>query len=71
MEVFINRVKDVNTYVNAVVGERYDLALQEAQKVDDALDSGQVPEHWSQINAPLLGVPLTVKEAFQVKGIYR
>lgn len=42
--------------------------LKEAKKVDEILSSETLPEKYSEENAPLLGVPFTVKESIWVKG---
>lgn len=69
MEAFIDRVTEVNPLINAVVAERYQVALTEAMEVDkklagaDGLDASLSVE-----NAPFLGVPVSIKEAFSVKG---
>ncbi|KAJ8315772.1 hypothetical protein KUTeg_007922 [Tegillarca granosa] len=69
MEAFINRVKEVNPIINAVVDERFELAIQEAIAVDKILESDNLDDKWSEKNAPLLGVPMSVKEAFALKGM--
>jgi len=68
MEAFIDRVKEVDPYVHAVIANRFDEAVQEAEQVDRLLDSGDLAQEYSEENAPLLGVPLSVKEAFALKG---
>ena len=66
--MFIARIRQVNKYVNAVVADRFDEALEEAAEIDQILDSGDVPERYSVDRAPFLGVPLTTKEAISIKG---
>ncbi|XP_038059114.1 fatty-acid amide hydrolase 2-like [Patiria miniata] len=66
VEAYIDRIKEVNGLLNAMVSYRFSEARDEAQQIDEMLDSGQVPERYSEKNAPFLGVPLTVKEAFSV-----
>ncbi|XP_022094747.1 fatty-acid amide hydrolase 2-like [Acanthaster planci] len=68
VEAYIERIKEVNGLLNAMVSYRFSEALEEAQQIDDMLDSGEVPDRYSEKNAPFLGVPLTVKEAFFVIG---
>ena len=66
MVAFIERIKAVNGVINAVVDDRYADALAEAQEIDRRLDGRD-----SQLQAlPLLGVPITVKVAFGVKGVF-
>ena len=57
----------VNPVINAVVDQMFDSALAEAADVDSALTSHL--ESISISKRPLLGVPLTVKEAFGVRGM--
>ena len=57
----------VNPVINAVVDQMFDSALAEAADVDSALTSHL--ETISISKRPLLGVPLTVKEAFGVRGM--
>ena len=57
----------VNPVINAVVDQMFDSALAEAADIDSALTSHL--ESISISKRPLLGVPLTVKEAFGVRGM--
>ena len=68
MEAYIRRIKEVNPIVNAVVAERFEDAVKEAEEIDRILDSGDVPDKYSETNAPFLGIPFTAKEAFGVVG---
>ncbi len=47
---------------------RFDDALEDAKKVDDILSKSDIPDQYSEKNAPFLGVPFTAKEAFAVTG---
>lgn len=61
-EMALDRIDEVNPTVNAVVELRAEEALQEAAAVDDTtVHSGLGPLH---------GVPMTVKEAFNVTGMH-
>ena len=51
-----------------MVADRFHEAVREAEEVDRILDSGDIDDRYSEENAPLLGVPLSVKEAFALKG---
>jgi len=68
VEAFINRINQVNKYINAVVANRFDEARREAAEVDHILDSGDIPDNLSEQNAPFLGVPITTKEAISIAG---
>lgn len=61
LEYFLDRVKQFNPALNAVVVERFEEARQRAQEADEALTRG---EDWG----PLHGVPMTVKETFEIAG---
>ncbi|KAF9799056.1 hypothetical protein SFRURICE_008566 [Spodoptera frugiperda] len=69
--VFINRVKEVNPYLNAVVEERYRAAIEDAKAIDrwivEAKKSGSFEDLVKE--KPLLGVPFTVKESCSLAGL--
>ncbi|XP_048768170.2 fatty-acid amide hydrolase 2-A-like [Ostrea edulis] len=69
MQTYIERAKLVNRDCNFIVAERFDEALQEAQNVDRILDSRTKVQKYSPENAPFLGVPTSIKEAFALKGM--
>ncbi|XP_070568542.1 fatty-acid amide hydrolase 2-A-like [Ptychodera flava] len=69
IQAYITRIEEVNPLTNAVIATRFDEALDEAKAVDAILDSENIPDKYSEENAPYLGVPFTVKEAFAVKGL--
>ena len=56
------RIEEVNPKLNAVVQLVADRALDEARAADAALARGQ-------INGPLHGVPMTIKDSFDTAGI--
>ena len=68
MNAFIDRTREVNSLLNFLVADRFHEAVREAEEVDRILDSGDIDDRYSEENAPLLGVPLSVKEAFALKG---
>lgn len=59
---FINNIKNNNYKFNAIIYLRELEALQDAKLVDDAIARNDT------FNKPLLGVPITIKEMFWVKG---
>ncbi|KAH3727330.1 fatty-acid amide hydrolase 2-like [Dreissena polymorpha] len=69
MSASIARVQRVQGLVNAVVAPRYEDAIVEARELDKKLDADSSAEEFSETNMPFLGVPLSVKEAFAVKGM--
>ena len=68
MKAFIERCREVNTFLNAIVEERFTGAMEDAKKVDQFL--GNTDKSMEQIReeTPLLGVPITVKEACECAG---
>lgn len=67
VHAFIERCKEVNPVLNAIVDERYELALEEAREVDRLIATN--PE--TVMQKALLGVPITVKESIGVQGNVR
>lgn len=68
---YINRIKQVNPIINAVVQTKYSLSLQQARGVDKQI------EHLSskdieilQQEKPFLGIPFTVKDNYFIKGYF-
>ncbi|XP_068871912.1 fatty-acid amide hydrolase 2 isoform X3 [Aphelocoma coerulescens] len=68
VEAYVQRIKEVNHLINAVVKDRFEEALQEAQQVDKLLSEGPGNDYLEE-KFPLLGVPITVKEAFSLYGM--
>ncbi|XP_063984255.1 fatty-acid amide hydrolase 2-like [Diachasmimorpha longicaudata] len=66
---YIDRIKQVNPILNAVVDERYEDAIGEAQNYDKMLDTGEITVEIISVTQPLFGVPITVKESCGVKGL--
>jgi amidase len=57
----IARIEAVDGAINAVVVRDFDRAREQARQVDRAIAKG--------IDLPLAGVPMTVKECFNVAGL--
>ncbi|XP_033056916.1 fatty-acid amide hydrolase 2 isoform X4 [Trachypithecus francoisi] len=68
VQAYINRIKDVNPMINGIVKYRFEEAMKEAHAVDQKLAEKQKDEATLENKWPFLGVPLTVKEAFQLQG---
>jgi Asp-tRNA(Asn)/Glu-tRNA(Gln) amidotransferase A subunit family amidase len=68
VQAHIARVKEVNPYLNAVVEDRFQDAVRDAQEVDRLVMSHCKTEQEIEKETPVLGVPLTVKESCSVKG---
>lgn len=62
---FINRIKEVNPIINAVVCLRFDAALEEAKQVDQLIKNGKA----NFAEKPFLGVPFTAKESTACSGM--
>jgi fatty acid amide hydrolase len=62
VEAFIQRIEDVDTKLNAVIITRFDEARAEAKEADEAIQKGKPV-------GPLHGVPITIKEQFDVEGL--
>ncbi|KAM9325913.1 fatty-acid amide hydrolase 2 [Gastrophryne carolinensis] len=69
VQSFITRIRKVNPALNALVYDRFDDALREANAVDEMVSSGTEDEATLKQKYPLLGVPITVKEAFALQGM--
>ncbi len=63
-QVHIEAVKKVNPLLNAVVADRFEEALREAERADEQVRSGDM-----ESLPPYHGVPCTVKESIGVKGL--
>ena len=61
-EHFIARIQRLDPQFNLVVVKLFDQARARAREADAAIDRG---ESWG----PLHGVPMTIKEAFSIKGV--
>ncbi len=60
-EAAISRIEQLDEAINAVVVRDFDRARQQARDADARLAKGE--------EAPLLGVPMTVKESFNIAGL--
>lgn len=69
VQTYIDRVKEVNPIINAVVQDRFESALEESRAVDAFLNTTEMPEEELKAKKPLLGVPLTVKECCGLQGM--
>lgn len=69
IRTYIERCKEVNPYINAVVDERYTDALEEARAIDRKICAGTLTVKQMEDETPLLGLPITVKESIAVRGL--
>lgn len=68
VRAYIERCKEVNGLINAIVESRYSDAIEEAKAVDATIEKC-VDLEKIKITQPFLGVPFTTKESNRVKGI--
>lgn len=77
VRAYIERAKIVQTYLNAIVDDRYDEAIADAKKVDQLLKLTKLTNREIEKQFPLLGIPFTVKDSIKVdkmiwtSGCYR
>ncbi len=62
LDLFVARAERFNPALNAVIAWQVDIARDRARAADAALAKGEV---WG----PLHGVPMTVKESYNIKGL--
>lgn len=65
---YIERIKEVNPIINAVVEDRFEAAIEDAKRADRLVQT--TSEFQLVTNYPILGVPFTVKESCSLKGKY-
>ena len=68
---FIERIKDTQDALNAVVDERFDEAIKDAKKIDILIQQSHASGTLETFckDKPFLGVPFTTKDCFPVKGL--
>ncbi|KAK9506094.1 hypothetical protein O3M35_008092 [Rhynocoris fuscipes] len=69
VDACIERIKDINPLVNAVVEDRFKEAQEEANRVDDYIAANKNNLAIIAKEKPLLGVPCSVKESIGLKGL--
>ena len=67
LEIQIDRIQKHDSAINAVVVRDFDRARIEADRIDRMLQSGS--ERQRQSLGPLAGVPITVKESYDLAGL--
>lgn len=68
VKAFIERAKEVNEIINAVVEDRYSEAIKEAKLVDEVLEKIENSDSLKETK-PFLGVPFTTKESNEASGM--
>ncbi|CAL1292225.1 unnamed protein product [Larinioides sclopetarius] len=69
VQAYINRILEVEPYINATVDRCFLDAMEEARSVDALIASGQYTKEHLSDSKPLLGVPFSVKVLLLVKGL--
>ncbi|KRF83322.1 fatty-acid amide hydrolase 2-A isoform X1 [Drosophila virilis] len=69
VEAYIERCRQVNPLINAIVQDRFEEALEEAREIDNVIAMGINSVESMEEHTPLLGIPVTVKESIAVKGL--
>ncbi|XP_053994796.1 fatty-acid amide hydrolase 2-B-like [Hylaeus volcanicus] len=69
VEAYVERIKEVNPFLNAVVEDRFVAAINEAKMCDAKLKTGEATAISLEKEKPLFGVPITVKESCSLKGM--
>ncbi|XP_053994795.1 fatty-acid amide hydrolase 2-A-like [Hylaeus volcanicus] len=69
VEAYIQRIQEVNPYLNAVIEDRFEAAINDAKSCDEKLKSGEVTAAYLEKEKPLFGLPITVKESCSVAGM--
>ncbi|XP_031633362.1 fatty-acid amide hydrolase 2-A-like [Contarinia nasturtii] len=64
---YIERIKEVNPMINALVEDRFEAAIEDAKRADRLVET--TSEFLLITNYPILGVPFTVKESCSLKGM--
>ncbi|KAG0428627.1 hypothetical protein HPB47_024414 [Ixodes persulcatus] len=68
VERYMARLRAVQPVINAVVEDRFEEAMDEARAADRLVASGEVSREQLAREKPFLGVPLTTKDCYAVKG---
>lgn len=69
MQAYVDRCKEVNPILNAIVDERFEEALKEARTIDQDIANGIRTKEQMENQTPLLGIPVTIKESIAVMGL--
>ncbi|XP_035731808.1 fatty-acid amide hydrolase 2-B-like isoform X2 [Vespa mandarinia] len=69
VEAYIQRIKQVNPILNAVIEDRFQEALEEAKICDKNIRNNEITIPELKKQKPLYGIPFTVKESCMLKGL--
>ncbi|CAD5227290.1 unnamed protein product [Bursaphelenchus xylophilus] len=69
VEAYLNRIKEVNPMINAVTELFEEEALQMAKEVDEFIENSDEEDvKMMRQEKPLLGIPVSIKHVFDLKG---
>ncbi|KAK3741616.1 hypothetical protein QZH41_019260, partial [Actinostola sp. cb2023] len=69
MLAYVDRIREVNPMLNAIVSDRFEEAIIDAREIDTTLAHGSSEEKEKLRKKSLLGVPITVKESISFRGM--
>ncbi|XP_055642333.1 fatty-acid amide hydrolase 2-B [Toxorhynchites rutilus septentrionalis] len=69
VSAYIERCRQVNPILNAIVEDRFEQALDEARRIDREVAEGLKSAAEIAEETPILGIPVTIKESLAVKGM--
>lgn len=69
VKAYINRIKQVNPVINAMVADRFEEAVEDAKAIDKLIATNDLNIEELKTKYPLLGLPISVKESIAVKGL--
>lgn len=74
VRAYIERAKEVQPFINAIIQSKYDVAIASAQEVDrrvrEELEGGSRDGQPSIHEQPLLGVPFSAKDSVAISDMY-
>lgn len=70
LESCMRRIGEINSPLNCVVEDRFDLAFKEAKEADELIKSNTKSIEQLENEQPFLGVPFTTKDCIAVKGLH-
>ncbi|GIY49070.1 fatty-acid amide hydrolase 2-B [Caerostris darwini] len=69
VQAYIQRIQEVEPFINATVDRCFEDALEKAREVDSLLASGKYTRKQLAEEKPLLGLPISIKSLLMVKGL--
>ncbi|XP_054156531.1 fatty-acid amide hydrolase 2-A-like [Oppia nitens] len=75
VRAFIDRCREVQPHINAIIKNDFDNAIDEAKQVDSRIkhaisNNESRDDNESVLSLPFIGVPFTAKDTMYVKGMY-